>query len=211
MEEVRTTKAMSWRARWLEENAPFRKVEVRQSADPQLVLIRGVCLAVTARWAKEMVKDDRRLDRHVVRDLTAAANQHRGKLGIARQESIFGPRLRQMQAAYKLTGDPAEVFSREGVAVETRMVKSVKQAVIEFAKTMGDEGKAIFLISFKTKTGSHVIGLHGNRKHRQVGFFDSNVGIYRYDDLTTFANALADLLLDYYSTPSDVILRKVKT
>ncbi len=212
MEEVRTTKSMSWRSRWLGENAPFQKVEVRQSADPQLTQMAGVCLAATSRWASEMVKEDRRLDGHVVKELISTANQHRASLGLTERPSIFGPKLRQLQAVANLTRDHAEVFHRAGISVEEpTKPKSVKEAVVQFARTMLDEGKAIFLLSFRTKSGRHIIGLHGNRQDRLVGFFDSNAGIYRYSDLTTFASALVDLLLDYYSTPSDVVLRKVNS
>lgn len=205
---------MSWRSGWLEENAPFRKVEVRQSADPQLTQMAGVCLAATSRWAKEMVKDDRRLDSHVVKQLVATANQHRASLGLSKHSSIFGPKLRQIQASFSLTRVWTEVFRRAKIDVaKSTKPKSVKYAVIEFAKTILDEGKAIFLLSFKTKSGRHIIGLHGNCQDRQFGVFDSNVGIYRYSDLTAFAKSLENLLIDYnyYSTASPLTMLKVET
>ena len=213
MDEIQSTKSMSWRASWLEKNASFQKVEVNQSADPQLVLLRGACLAATARWAKEMIKDDRRLDEHVVKQLVATANQHRAALGLEERPSIFGPKIRQMQAAAKLTRDRAEVFRRAGITVDhKKRPPSIRRAVIQFARTMLEEGRALFFLSFKTETSRHVIGLHGNRKDLQFGFFDANIGIYRYGNLTAFANALEDLLLDYYKTVSgEVVLLKIRS
>ncbi len=223
MEEARIRQVESGSATWLDDHAPFLKVEVKQGFNPQLAHLTGVCLAATASWVVEMKKNDRRLDKEVVTVLVSTANRYRSGLDIPehgeeRASSMFGPNIRHLQAAYRVAyqlgkkNAENEVYKRAGLEVERGTHPDcVESAVMEFVRTMNKEGRAIFLLTFRIDQSFHVIGLHGNREEGTFGFFDANLGVYRYRMQLTLVAALEDLLSEYYSSVTgDLELERIK-